>query len=297
MKAYCKSMKLSDTLLLILLAAIWGLSFIFMRATAEDFGPIVLITIRVGTAALVLLGFLFVKKRLQEFIKYWKALFFIGLLNSALPFSFLAYASLTLNAGILSIINALTPVFTALVAHLWLKDKMTKMQLLGMLIGFSGITYLVWEKMSWDAVSWLPIAAAVMTTASYGLAANTTKKYLKEVSPITATAGTLFFATLFMMVLAIFFLPDFSVIPTLSWVYALALGVLCTAFAYLLFFRLIQNIGPSKAVSVTFIIPIFSFLWAYLLLGEVVTVRMWIATLVILLGTGLVTGVIGAKKS
>ncbi len=290
-------MKLSDTLLLILLAAIWGLSFIFMRATAEDFGPIVLITIRVGTATLILLGFLFVKKRWQEFIQYWKALFFIGLLNSALPFSFLAYASLTLNAGILSIINALTPVFAALVAHVWLKDKMTKVQLLGMLIGFSGITYLVWDKMNWDAVSWLPIVAAVMTTVSYGLAANTTKKYLKEVSPITATAGTLFFATLFMMVLALFFLPDFSVIPTLSWGYALALGALCTAFAYLLFFRLIQNIGPSKAVSVTFIIPIFSFLWAYLLLGEVVTMRMWVATAVILLGTGLVTGVIGAKKS
>ena len=290
-------MKLSDTLLLILLAAIWGLSFIFMRATAEDFGPIVLITIRVGTATLILLGFLFVKKRRQEFIQYWKALFFIGLLNSALPFSFLAYASLTLNAGILSIINALTPVFAALVAHVWLKDKMTKVQLLGMLIGFSGITYLVWDKMNWDAVSWLPIVAAVMTTVSYGLAANATKKYLKEVSPITATAGTLFFATLFMMVLALFFLPDFSVIPTLSWGYALALGALCTAFAYLLFFRLIQNIGPSKAVSVTFIIPIFSFLWAYLLLGEVVTMRMWVATAVILLGTGLVTGVIGAKKS
>ncbi len=297
MKVYYESMKLFDTLLLILLAAIWGLSFIFIRATAEDFGPIVLITIRVGTAALVLLGFLFVKKRLQEFIQYWKVLFFIGLVNSALPFSFLAYASLTLNAGILSIINALTPVFTALVAHLWLKDKMTKMQLLGMLIGFAGITYLVWDKMNWDAVSWLPIVAAVMTTVSYGLAANTTKKYLKEVSPITATAGTLFFAALFMMVLALFFLPDFSVIPALSWGYALALGALCTAFAYLLFFRLIQNIGPSKAVSVTFIIPIFSFLWAYLLLGEVVTMRMWVATAVILLGTGLVTGVIGAKKS
>ncbi|MCK5918537.1 MAG: DMT family transporter [Cocleimonas sp.] len=290
-------MKLSDALLLLLLAAVWGLSFIFMRATAEDFGPIVLITIRVGVAALCLIGFLFVKQRLQEFIKYWKMLFVIGLLNSALPFSFLAYASLSLNAGVMSIINALTPIFTALIAHLWLKDKMNKPQLLGMLIGFSGITYLVWDKMNWDTVSWLPIASAVMTTVSYGIAANTTKKYLKGVSSMTATAGTLFFATLFMLVLAVFFLPDFSVIPTLSWTYALALGMLCTAFAYLIFYKLIQTIGPSKAVSVTFIIPIFSFLWAYLLLGEVVTMRMWIATAIILLGTGLVTGVIGSKKS
>lgn len=296
LKVYCASMKLSDTLLLILLAAIWGLSFIFMRATAEDFGPVMLITIRVGVAALCLLGFLLVKQHRQEFIQHWKTLFIIGLVNSALPFSFLAYASLSLNAGVLSIINALTPIFTALVAHLWLKDKMSPLQLLGMMIGLLGITYLVWEKMSWDAVAWLPIVSAILTTVSYGVAANSTKKYLKDVSPMTATAGSLFFAALFMMALSVFFLPDFSVISTKSWVYALALGVLCTAIAYLLFFRLIQNVGPSKAVSVTFIIPIFAFLWAYWLLGEVVTVRMWIATVIILLGTGLVIGVIGGKK-
>jgi drug/metabolite transporter (DMT)-like permease len=289
-------MKLSDTLLLILLAAIWGSSFIFMRATAADFGPVVLITLRIGIAAFCLLGFLFVKQRLQEFLQNWKSLFIIGLFNSALPFLFLAYASLSLNAGIMSIINALTPVFTALIAHLWLKDKMTKLQLLGMLIAMLGIVFLVWDKMNWNAVSWLPIGAAVMTTVTYGVAANSTKKYLKHVSPMTASVGTLFFATFFMLLLSVFFLPDFSTIPTLSWVYAITLGVLCTALAYLLFFRLIQQVGPAKAVSVTFIIPIFSFLWAYLLLGEVVTPRMWIATVIILFGTGLVTGIIHSKK-
>lgn len=289
-------MKLSDALLLIVLAAIWGSSFIFMRATVEDFGPIVLIAIRVGIAALCLLGFLVAKKRWQEFIQHWKSLFFIGLVNSALPFSFLAYASLSLNAGLLSIINAITPIFTALIAHLWLKDKMTKLQSLGMIIGMLGITFLVWDKISWDAVSWLPIAASIMTTVSYGIAANSTKKYLKDVSTMTATAGSLFFATLFMLFLSLFFLPDFTTIPSLSWAYAIILGVVCTAFAYLLFFRLIQNIGPAKATTVTFIIPIFSFVWAYLLLDEVVTARMWIATAIILLGTGLVTGVIGSRK-
>jgi drug/metabolite transporter (DMT)-like permease len=289
-------MKLSDLLLLILLAAIWGSSFIFMRATVEDFGPIVLIAIRVGVATLCLLGFLFVKSRWQEFLKHWKILFFIGLINSALPFSFLAYASLSLNAGLLSIINAITPIFTALIAHLWLKDKMSKLQSLGMIIGLLGITFLVWDKISWNAVSWLPIAAGIMTTVSYGISANCTKKYLNDVSTMTATAGSLFFATLFMLFLSLFFLPDFTAIPSLSWAYAIILGVICTAVAYLLFFRLIQNIGPSKATSVTFIIPIFSFAWAYLLLDEVVTARMWVATVIILLGTALVTGMIRSRK-
>jgi drug/metabolite transporter (DMT)-like permease len=289
-------MKLSDALLLLLLASIWGLSFIFMRATVEDFGPVVLIAIRVGIAALCLFGFLFVKQRLQEFIQYWKSLLVIGLLNSALPFVFLAYASLSLNAGLLSIINALTPLFTALVAHFWLNDKMTKLQSLGMAIGFSGIIVLVWGEISWDTATWLPILSAIMTTLMYGIATNSTKKYLKNVSSMTATAGTLFFAALFMLLLSFFFLPDLSVIPVLSWGYIIALGALCTAFAYLIFFRLIQNIGPSKAVSVTFIIPIFAFIWAYLFLGEVVTVRMWVATAIILFGTSLVTGMIHFNK-
>ncbi len=285
-------MKLSDILLLILLAAIWGSSFIFMRATAEHFGPIVLIAIRVTIATLCLFGFLLQKKRLQEFIKHWKSLFIIGLLNSSLPFIFLAYASLSLNAGVVSILNAITPIFSALVAHLWLKDKLNQLQLIGMLIAISGVTFLVWDKVSWNAISWLPIIAGIMATLTYGIAANSTKKYLKEVSTMTATAGSLFFASLFLLFLSLFFLPDFSAIPTLSWSYAIILGVLCTAFAYLLFFKLIHNIGPAKATSVTFIIPIFSFIWAYLLLGETVSLRMWLATAIILLGTGLVTGVI-----
>lgn len=289
-------MKLSDTLLLLLLAAIWGLSFIFMRATAADFGPVVLIAIRIGIAALCLLGVLFAKQRLQEFIRHWKSLLLIGLLNSALPFVFLAYASLSLNAGLLSVINALTPAFTALIAHFWLNDKMTKLQSLGMVIGFLGITVLVWEKMSWDTAAWLPILAAIMTTVTYGIAANSTKKYLNDVSSLTATAGTLFFAALFLLFMSVFFLPDFSAIPVLSWGYAIALGVLCTAFAYVIFFRLIRSIGPAKAVAVTFIIPIFAFIWAYVLLGEVVTVRMWVATIIILFGTSLVTGVVRLNK-
>ncbi|HIO92976.1 MAG TPA: DMT family transporter [Leucothrix mucor] len=289
-------MKLSDALLLILLAAIWGSSFIFMRATVADFGPVFLITLRVGVASLCLLGFLFVRQRFQEFIKHWKNLLWIGLLNSALPFCLLAYASVSLSAGVVSILNAVTPIFTAFIAHLWLKDKMTRLQFVGMVISLLGVSFLVWDKISWQLESWWPILAGLAATVTYGIAANSTKKYLKGVSAMTATAGSLFFATLFMLSITLFFLPDLAAIPSLSWSYAIALAVVCTAFAYVIFFRLIQNIGPSKAVSVTFLIPIFSFTWAYLLLDEVVTNRMWIATAIILFGTALVTGLINFKK-
>ena len=290
-------MKLSEALLLLLLSAIWGSSFIFMRATVESFGPVFLITLRVGVASLCLLGFLLASKNLIEFKQHWKNLFWIGLFNSALPFILLAYASVFLNAGLVSILNAITPIFTAFIGYLWLKDKMTNLQFVGMVISILGVTFLVWDKISWQMSSWWPVLAGVGATLAYGIAANSTKKYLKGVSAMTATAGSLFFATLFMLPLSLFFLPNFSSISVLSWGYAIALAVLCTAFAYVIFFRLIQNIGPAKAVSVTFLIPIFSFAWAYLLLGEVVTNRMWSATAIILFGTALVTGVIKQRVS
>lgn len=281
---------------MLVLAAIWGSSFIFMRATVEDFGPIFLITIRVAVAALALLGFLVIKRRFTEFLAHWKSLFIIGILNSALPFSFLAYASLYLNAGLVSILNATTPIFTAWIAHVWLKDKMTRLQFLGMIISLFGVAFLFWDKLSLEGSGSLPILAGILSSLMYGIAINSTKKYLKGVSPMTATAGSLFFAALFMIFLSVFFLPDFSTIPAMSWSYAIVLGVVCTALAYLIFFRLIHRIGPAKSVTVTFLVPIFSFLWAFLLLDEVVTLQMWISTGIILFGTGLVTGIV-AKRS
>ena len=288
-------MKLSDTLLLLLLAAIWGSSFIFMRATAEVFGPIALIAVRSGVAALCLLPFLLKQRQRKEFMIYWRKLAFIGVISSALPFCMLAYASVYLSAGTVSILNAMTPIFTAWIAHLWLKDKMTKIQFLGLVISIIGLSILVWDKVSWDIKTWWPVLAGVTATLLYGIASNSMKHYLSEVSTLTKTAGSLFFAAIFMLLWLPFFLPDFSQVSSIQWFYAIALGVLCTAMAYGIFFTLITNIGPSRAVSVTFIIPIFSFLWGYLLLDEVVTGRMWGATLVILLGMSLVLKLIHFK--
>ena len=281
-------MKLIDTLLLVLLAAIWGSSFIFMRATVDVFGPITLIAIRSGVAALFLIGFLSKQTRWLEFKQHWRTLAWIGVLNSALPFCFLAYTSLYLTAGTVSILNAMTPIFTAWIAHIWLKDQLTCLQYLGLVISIAGLSILVWDKVSWDIKTWWPILAGLMASLLYGIASNGTKRYLKDVSSMTAAAGSLFFSAIFMFILVPFFSPDFSQVTPKNWLYAITLGVLCTAFAYVVFFHLLSSIGPSRAVSVTFLIPVFSFLWGYLLLGEVVTIRMWIATLVILLGMSLV---------
>jgi len=288
-------MKLPDILLLILLAAIWGSSFIFMRATAEVFGPIALISVRIIIAALCLFFFLFTKERKREFLENWRTLAWLGIISSAIPFCFLAFASISLTAGTVSILNAMTPIFTAWIAHIWLKDKMSKLQFLGLAISIFGLTILVWDKVSWALTTWLPIVAGVMAALLYGIATNGMKKYLSDVSTLTKTAGSLFFAALFMLVLLPFFLPDFNAISSTQWVYAILLGVICTALAYFIFFRLINNIGPARSASVTFLIPIFSFIFGYLLLGEVVTTRMWGAIAIILFGMTLVLKLLAPK--
>jgi len=113
---------------------------------------------------------------------------------------------------------------------------------------------------------------------------------------MTKAASSLFFAAIFMLFLLPFFLPDFSAITSTSWLYAIILGVVCTALAYTIFFKLLNNIGPSRAVSVTFLIPIFSFLFGYLLLDEVVTARMWGATAIILIGMTLALRLVNFEK-
>ncbi len=285
-----------NTLLLVFLAAIWGSSFIFMRASVESFGPIGLIAVRIIVAALCMLVFLLKKRRFVEFLNNWRILLIVGLLNSAIPFMFLAYASLNLTGGTVSILNAMTPVFTAWITHIWLHDKMTKLQFFGMFLSITGLVFLAWDKVSLDLASWLPILAGVSAAISYGFATNLTKKYLANVSIMTATSGSLLFAALFMSILLIPNMPDLQNISSLNWVYALVLGSLCTALAYIIYFNLVKAIGPMKTASVTFLIPIFSFTWGYLLLGEKVTIRMWIATVIILCGMSLVMGFIKQRK-
>ena len=121
------------------------------------------------------------RKNTREFITNWRTLLIVGLLNSALPFTFLAYASLSLSGGTVSILNAMTPVFAALIAHFWLKIKMTALQFVGMFISIAGLLFLVWDKVSWEIESWLPVLAGAAAALLYGIATNYSKKYLANV--------------------------------------------------------------------------------------------------------------------
>lgn len=285
---------------LILLAALWGASFLFMRIAADDFGPVVLIALRVLIATVFLLPILSINaaavRSLQE---NWKSVFFVGVLNSALPFTLLAFASLHLTAGFTSIINATAPLWGAMIAWAWLGDKLTKMRVLGLLIGFSGVVILLWNKfdLAWDASS-LAIPAGLLAATFYGINASYTKKYLNNVEPITTATGSQMGAAIVMFPGLLFYWPE-NPIPMESWISVVVLGIASTGMAYTLYFRLIKNAGPANAISVTFLVPVFAVIWGGIFLSETLTSNMLLACIVILLGTALATGLlkVSAKKS
>jgi drug/metabolite transporter (DMT)-like permease len=175
---------------------------------------------------------------------------------------------------------------------LWLRERLGPSRALGLAIGFAGVVGLAWEKASFKpgGTGWA-IVACLAGAACYGLAANYTRQRLKGVAPLVVAAGSQIGASLLLIVPGLLAWP--ATMPSAAaWVNAALLAFLCTGVAYLLYFRLIANVGPSNAITVTFMIPAFAVLWGWLFLAEPVTAAMVLGCAVILLGIGLTTGLI-----
>ena len=279
-----------QSLELILLAAIWGASFLFMRIGAPEFGPIALIFLRVGIATLVLIPVARSEVARQHLRSRAWPLLVVGIFGSAIPFCLFAYSTLYINAGFDSILNATTPLWTALIAMIWLKIPLARSQMLGLFIGLMGVVILVWDKIG-DGLSdvWLAIGAVLLATLSYGFAANYSKQRLAGIPPFVVALGSQFFATIMLFPFAFFYWPPES-ISLSAWSALIALGVICTGFAFVIYFRLIENVGAAYATSVTFLIPVFGVLWGAVFLHEAISLNMIIGSFVILLGTALGSG-------
>lgn len=282
---------------LIALAAIWGASFLFMRLGAGEFGPVALSAVRVAGAALVLLPLLLWRGQWCELRRHWRAIFLVGLTNSALPFLFFSYAALGISAGLSSIFNASTPLWGALIGWWWLRDRPSGPRALGLAIGFAGVIGLAWEKASFHpGGSGWAVVACLGAAMLYGLSANYTKKRLQGVAPMAVAAGSQLSAALALAVPALLWWP--AAMPSgRAWLMVALLALLCTGLAYLMYFRLIAHVGAANAIAVTFLIPAFAVLWGWLFLGEPLTAAMAIGCAVILLGTALATGVITPRTA
>ena len=289
-------MKTNPLIELIFLAALWGASFLFMRVASPELGPVLLMALRTLVASLILLPILFYKKQQTALSGKYKEIFIVAMLNTAIPFVLFGYATLSLSAGVTSVLNATTPMFGVLVAFLWLKEKTQLSNLLGLIVGFIGV-YLLMADKTHDTTNevLLPTMAVLLATCCYGISANYTKVKLSGIGSLALATGSQVASAIVLIPISFWFLPQNSVSQE-AVISVILLGVFCTGLAYILFFRLISALGPNKAITVTYLIPVFGILWGFIFLSEKISTSTIIGAGTILLGVGLSTGVLNPRK-
>ena len=282
----------------VLLAVLWGSSFLFMREGAHEFGSFPTAWVRVTLAALILTPVLVWRREVPVFVVHWRKAMSAGVLNAGIPFACYAYALMHINTGLTSILNATTPLFGALIAWFWLGDKLNATRALGLALGFTGVVLLASDVPGGISFkqggSGLAVAACLVATFCYGISGSFTKRYLQNVPSLVTTTGSLWGASLGLGIPALLTWPDAA--PSLhAWAALGIAGLLCTALAYVLFFRLMTRTGPARAMTVTYLIPVFANLLGVIFLDEVVTHWMMGCAVVIVAGTALASGLVGRK--
>lgn len=280
-------MKISELIELLVLAAVWGASFLFMRIAAPILGPVLLIELRVLIAGIALLIVSTHLDLITEMRRNWQPLLVLGGINLAIPFVLFAFAALYLPAGFSSILNAAAPLFGTIIAGMWLKEKLSLGQFIGLAVGFMGVTVLVgWTKMTLSPQFIGAVVAGLVGAFLYAVAAPYAKSKLAGVQALAIATGSQLGAALILLPITPWFLPD--TLPTMNVVMVvLALGLLSTALAYVIYFHLISSIGASKTLTVTYLIPLFAMFWGALILGEPITSSMIFGCTLILSGTAI----------
>lgn len=277
----------SSLALLVVLAALWGGSFVFMRVAVPALGPIPLAYARVALAAITLLLLAFAWRRVPPLRTRWREFAVVGVVNSALPFSLFCYAEQYVTASTGAILNATSPFFGAIAAAFWLGEALTARKIAGMALGFAGVVTLVgWHPGEVTTQIALAVAACLAAAMCYALGSVYAKKRLANVPSFAVACASQLTAAMALMP----FLP-FTTIPgpvtpvVVASVVGLALA--STALAYLIYFKLIAEAGPQKALTVTFLVPLFGVLWGYLFLREPLTAGMAVGGVLIVTGTAL----------
>ena len=284
----------------VLLAAIWGASFLFTRIGSLEVGVLATAGLRVLIATLFLLPLLIFRGHSQSLREHWKLVLLVGITNSAIPFVCFSFALQSITVGLSSLLNATVPLFGAVIAWVWLSDRPSGSRIVGLAIGFLGVAMLAWDKASFkpDASglsSGWGVLACLLACICYGISASFTKRFLGGLPSLVTSTGSQLGAALALLPFTIWYWPNHEV-SMKAWGAVITLGVVCTGFAYFLFFRLIERAGPAKTLSVTFAIPVFAVLYGVVLLGETVTPWMVGCGLVIVLGTTLSTGILKLPK-
>ncbi len=276
---------------LFLLAAIWGSSFIFMRVLSPVLGPILTTNLRVLIAGVVLtILFTYLKKIDLRWKENWKHYLIVGCINSALPFVLFSYAALHLPASYEVILNSTAPIFGAFFSWIWLQnqesEKMNLTKMTGLFLSTLGVVCVVniGGRKTFDHSFFLSVTACLGAASCYALAGIYLKKFTGHVRPLNFAACSQLLAGIVLIPFSVSqgFPSEISVLIILN---ILGLSLLCSALAYVLYYQLIADVGPTKALTVTFLMPIFGMIWGYLILKEQISFAMIAGTFLILLGT------------
>ena len=277
---------------MVILAAIWGSSFLFARISVNEFGAIPLSAVRSLIAALTLVPIMLWAGQWQPFIKNLKHFVVLGLISTALPFTLITISTQFSTAGFASILNSLTPILSAGIAWVWLKEYLSVPAVTGIGLSFMGVLVMITDTQSISSdLFFLPVLAGLGAAFFYGLTGNYSRKFVAHVPAIAQATGCQVFAALFLIPPAIFLWPD-NQISTQGWTNAVILGLMCTSLAFILYFYLLENIGVSRTVILTYMIPVFGMFWGYLFLSETITLKMSSGAVLILAGIALTTGLL-----
>ena len=285
-------MRPADLARLVALAAMWGASYLFMRYAVPHLGPILMIELRVAIAGLALAAWVSASGGRIGWREHWRAYLFVGAIGLALPFVLIAKALESIDASTAAILNALSPLWASIVAAIWIRDPITPAKAAGIALCLVGTAVLVgWTPSPMSSRELLAAAMSVAATAVYGYTIVFTKVRLKSAKPMATSAATLLFA-------AAALLPfthtdrDLAAVPTNAWLAVLGLAVVSTTVAFIFYYRLIADVGPVKAITVTLLVPIFGMLWGVLFLGEPLTAGRVSGCAIILAGCSLILGLV-----
>jgi len=261
-------MELKNWILLILLGAVWGSAFMFIKISADDFGPILLVNLRLLLAGALFLPFLLQKKYLAYFKTHFSGILILGIFSNAFPFTMFSYASLGATSNMLGILNGTTAFMTMVVAYFWLKESITPKQIFGIILGFLGILVLVNPANGSATIG--ASGFALVGALSYSFSGVYIQKYQLNANKFVLIGWAMLFGGLFLTPLSFFNLPDQmpdnNAIAALLW-----LGIVSTGIAYLGYIRLIEQIGAVRTSTVTYLLPVFSIIWGSIFLQEKIT--------------------------
>jgi drug/metabolite transporter (DMT)-like permease len=279
-----------------LLGALWGGSFLFIRVAVPALGPFLLVELRVGLAVAALFLYALAAGSMPKIRGRWRSFLVLGFLNAALPFSLISAAEIHLTASLAAILNATTVMFSAMVAAVWMGDALTARKAIGIVLGIVGVSVLVgWDPLPLNGAVLFAVAAMLLASLSYALGATYAKRSFSAIPPLGMAIGQLGGATALFLPLAVVSLPERapSVVVTLS---MLGLALLSTAVAYLIYFRLIENVGPTSTLTVTLLVHVFGLLFGVLLLDEPFGIGTLAGLGIILTSVVLITGIVLPKS-